>query len=101
MKKILFLIFIFTNIYAQINLDINSFSADFTQEISDENNKIVKYVGKINAKKPKLAMWSYSKPVEKKVYIEKNSVVVIEPELEQIIIRKLHDDFDIFVWMLF
>ena len=95
--KFLYLMFIFFNIsvYA-ISLDFDTFKADFIQQINDQNNKIVKYKGVVYAKKPSQAMWVYKKPINKTVYIDNTSVTTIEPDLEQVIIRKIHDDFNIF-----
>ncbi len=98
MKKTFFALVLFasTHLFGGILLNLTSFKADFTQQINDKENKIVTYEGKIYAKKTFLAFWHYTKPVQKDIYIDKISVVVVEPELEQVIIRKIHEDFDIF-----
>ncbi len=96
MKKVFGFLMTIQTLFGAILLDLTSFEADFTQAIHDESQKVVKYEGHLYAKKPYMAKWIYSKPVEKEVFVEKNSVVVIEPDLEQVVIRKIHDDFDIF-----
>lgn len=96
MKKALLILLFLSDLFAEIVLDFSSFQADFIQQIDDESKKIVKYYGKIYAKKPKTALWKYTKPIQKDVYIKGRSVVIVEPELEQVIMRRIKDDFDIF-----
>jgi len=96
MKKTLILLLFLTDLFAEIPLHFSSFQADFIQQIDDESKKIVKYYGKVYAKKPKTALWKYTKPIQKDVYINNNAVVIVEPELEQVIMRHVKSDFDIF-----
>lgn len=77
-------------------LDINSFEADFNQIITDDKGKELSYSGHIVASKPQYALWSYKEPVEKNVYITPRQVTVVEPEIEQVIIRRISSDFDFF-----
>ena len=95
-KTFLLFFLISTALFGEIPLRFSSFQADFVQQIDDQDNKIVKYYGKIYAKKPKIALWQYTKPIVKNVYINDDAVVIVEPELEQVIMRKIQDDFDIF-----
>ena len=76
--------------------DITSFDADFMQKITDDKNKVLTYKGHITASKPQNAFWNYISPIEKNVYITKFDVTIVEPELEQVIIRKVSNDFDFF-----
>ncbi len=97
MKKNFFLLSIlFISSYGEILSNLNSFSANFIQKIDDKENKIITYKGKMYAKKPQTALWQYLKPIQKDVYINNHTVTVIEPELEQVILRDLQDDFNIF-----
>jgi len=96
MKQVLILLFLLSDLFAGIPLNFSSFEADFVQQINDESKKIVKYYGKVYAKKPKTALWKYIKPIKKDVYINDNAVVIVEPELEQVILRRIAGDFDIF-----
>ena len=96
MKKALLLLLFLSDLFAGIPLNFSSFQADFIQQIDDESKKIVKYYGKVYAKKPKTALWKYTKPIKKDVYINDNAVVIVEPELEQVIMRHINGDFDIF-----
>jgi len=94
-QKILPLLFA-TVCFANLN-DINSFEADFVQKIVDDTNKTILYYGHIKAKKPQYALWKYTKPITKSVYILDNKAVIVEPDLEQAIIKKIGKNFDFFV----
>jgi outer membrane lipoprotein carrier protein len=74
--------------------DLQSFHAHFVQTITDENNKSIVYRGTLWAQRPDSALWHYRKPVEKSIYIRSGEVVVIEPDLEQAIVRRLNEDID-------
>jgi len=94
--KYLFLaILINIQLFASFN-NINSFEADFTQDITDDKGKTLTYSGHITALKPQSVRWSYIKPVTKEVYIDKFEVTIVEPEIEQVIIKKLESSFDFF-----
>ena len=95
MKSILFVLFISTFSFASIN-NINSFEADFKQIITDEKDKKLTYSGHILASKPQNALWNYTKPVKKKIYIQGHIVTIVEPEIEQVIRRELSSDFNFF-----
>lgn len=95
MKYLLTILLIFTQAYASLDA-INSFEADFKQTVTDDKNKVLTYNGHVIASKPQKALWTYTKPVEKNVYINAYSVVIVEPELEQAIIRRIESKFDFF-----
>lgn len=76
-------------------IDISFFEADFTQEIIDDKGKALRYDGHVKAAKPQSSLWQYIHPVEKNIYINKSEVVIVEPELEQVILKKISNDFDI------
>lgn len=95
MKFIIFLQILFSLATSSV-LDINSFEADFNQIITDDKGKELSYSGHIIATKPQYALWAYKKPVEKNVYITPRYVTVVEPEIEQAIIRKIASNFDFF-----
>ena len=77
-------------------IDIDSFEADFNQTITDDKGQKLSYSGHIIASKPQYALWSYKSPIQKNVYITPRYVTVVEPEIEQAIIRKIASDFDFF-----
>jgi len=95
MKRLLFLALLATSGQAQIT-NINYFEANFTQSIVDDQNKTITYIGHVKAAKPQYALWQYTSPVDKKVYILPHKVIVVEPELEQAIIKKIGGNFDFF-----
>lgn len=73
----------------------DTMQADFVQTITDDKNTTITYRGDMLAKRPNMAMWHYSEPFEKTVYIAANSVTIVEPELEQAIVKKLDSSIDI------
>ena len=75
---------------------VSTFSADFEQRITDDQNKSIVYKGHIQTKRPNMALWNYVTPVEKQIYIREYKVVIIEPDLEQAIIKKVRNDIDLF-----
>ena len=95
MKYIIALQIMFTMAISSV-LEINSFEADFNQVITDDKGKELSYSGHIVASRPQYALWSYKEPVKKKVYITPRYVTVVEPEIEQAIVRKIASDFDFF-----
>ena len=75
---------------------INTLSADFEQRITDDQNKSIVYRGHMQAKRPNMARWDYRTPVEKQLFIREHQVVILEPVLEQAIIKNVSSDIDIF-----
>jgi outer membrane lipoprotein carrier protein len=73
----------------------NTMQADFVQTITDDKNSTITYRGDMLAKRPNMTMWHYKEPVEKNVYISAQNVTVVEPELEQAIVKKLDGSIDI------
>ena len=65
--------------------------SDFIQKVTNEQHKTITYEGKFYATKEKKALWIYDKPVAKKIYFNNTKVVIIEPELEQVIITTLEN----------
>ncbi len=95
MKFFLLLIFLSLSLFANF-IKLHSFSANFQQIITDEQNKKLIYTGLLQAKEPQSALWLYKTPVKKSIYIRENRVVIIEPELEQVIIKHIPANFDFF-----
>ena len=95
MKYLIITLLFFTQGYASLDL-INSFEADFTQSVTDEKNKVLVYSGHVMASKPQKALWKYIKPIEKNVYINAYSIVIVEPEIEQAIVKRIESNFDFF-----
>ena len=95
MKHNFLLILLSCSAFANIN-NISSFEADFKQSIVDDQNKTIIYNGHIQAQKPQYALWKYTNPIQKSVYILLNKVVMVEPDLEQAIIKNIDSNFDFF-----
>ncbi|MBN2816935.1 MAG: outer-membrane lipoprotein carrier protein LolA [Campylobacterales bacterium] len=95
MRYTLLLTLFFSLAFSDIT-KLNSFEAEFIQTITDEKGKELSYSGKLKAKKPQFAFWSYETPIEKRVYIEKGRITIVEPEIEQVIVRNIRSDFDFF-----
>lgn len=95
MKSILVILMFLSQAFASIN-NINTFEADFTQTITDEKNTVLAYGGHMLASKPQNVRWNYLKPVKKDIYISKFEVTIVEPEIEQVIFRKIESDFNFF-----
>lgn len=81
--------------FAEI-LNINSFEADFTQTVINSEASKLYYTGHIKAEKPLYALWDYSTPSSKFIYILDNKVTIIEPDLEQVIIKNIGTTIDFF-----
>ena len=69
--------------------DFETISSDFKQTITNEENSSIVYEGSFYASTQAKALWIYKSPIDKKIYFNKNRVVIIEPELEQVIITNL------------
>jgi outer membrane lipoprotein carrier protein len=95
MKKYIFLLPFATSLLA-FTTNIQTFSADFTQTIVNDNNTTIKYSGNLIAKAPDKAKWSYLKPIKKYVYVNGGKMVIVEPELEQAIITRIGDTLAFF-----
>lgn len=93
MKSIIFLLLIFEFSFASL-IDTKSFDADFKQVVTDEHGKKLEYTGHLKALSPRYALWEYETPMKKSIYINPSRITIIEPEIEQVIIRKLSLDFD-------
>ncbi|MCW8838494.1 MAG: LolA-like outer membrane lipoprotein chaperone [Thiovulaceae bacterium] len=95
MKLFLITLVFMAQTYASL-FEINTFEADFIQSITDEKNKVLRYTGHIIASKPKSATWQYLSPIEKNIYIHNFEATIVEPEIEQVIIRRIESEFDFF-----
>jgi len=95
MKHLFLYLMLSTFLFGSLE-NINSFQADFTQTVTDDKGKVLSYSGKVIASKPQNALWNYLSPVSKDIYINSYSITVVEPEIEQVIIRKIESNFDFF-----
>lgn len=95
MKHIFLLLILVSEIFAFFGT-LETFKADFSQSITDDKNKTLNYNGTIIASKPQNVVWNYIEPIKKDIYISKYNVVIVEPEIEQVIIRKIEFNLDFF-----
>ena len=95
MKYLVIMIFSISSLFA-FGDSIQSFQANFVQKITDEEDKVLTYEGKIHSKRPNFVLWHYTKPINKKIYINNKRAVIVEPELEQAIIKQLKGEIDFF-----
>jgi len=96
MKHLLATLLCSTLSFASLN-NINSFEANFIQSVTDDKNTSLNYSGYLAAQKPQNAVWNYLEPIKKDVFISEYSVTIVEPEIEQVIIRKIESNFDFFM----
>ena len=96
MKQLLMTMLCSSLSFAAID-NINSFEAEFTQSVTNDKNTSLNYMGFVSAKKPQYAVWNYMEPIKKNVYIGKHSVTIVEPEIEQVIIKRIESNFDFFM----
>lgn len=94
MRLLLITLLTLTSLYG-IGENTVTMQANFTQTITNDKNKTITYSGEMLAKRPNLTKWHYSKPVDKTVYITTSNVTIIEPELEQAIVKQLENSIDI------
>lgn len=78
MKKIILLCLV-ASLWA---IDFKNTQMSFVQSITNDENKTIKYSGKVFVDEDKI-VWRYQKPIEKDVYFANNRIIVIEKELEQ------------------
>ncbi len=93
MVKTLLLFFVITYSFAKINTA--SFTADFNQSVTNDQNKTLHYTGKVYYLYPDKIRWVYETPVKKEIIVKNRTVTVIEPELEQALIKKIKDEIQL------
>ncbi|MGM0622597.1 MAG: LolA-like outer membrane lipoprotein chaperone [Campylobacterota bacterium] len=57
--------------------------ADFTQTVTNEHDQTIKYSGKIYVQMPHDSKWVYTKPAPKSICVSKQSITIVERDLEQ------------------
>jgi len=73
------------------SLNIQTLESNFKQSITNDQNAKIVYTGKMYAAQAKnQALWEYDTPIVKKIYYKDGKLVIIEPELEQVIYAKLN-----------
>jgi len=96
LKKILIFVLVIKTMSLANEFDkLKTFEASFIQTITNPSGNKVQYNGLIYIKEPSQIKWQYNNPIEKFVYIKRNTVTIIEPELEQAIVTKLDQEINI------
>ena len=73
------------------SLNIQTLESNFRQSITNDQNAKIVYTGKMYATQTKnQALWEYNSPIIKQIYYKSGKLVIIEPELEQVIFAKLN-----------
>lgn len=91
----IFMFFLSLHLHANTLLDVKTFESDFEQKIVNSTGKEIVYQGKVYIKEPAKILWKYQTPIEKNVYVITNIAIVDEPELEQVIYTKLHNEVNL------
>lgn len=89
MKRVIFLLSVLLsiNLFASFE-EMNSFHSNFRQTVTSDGESIV-YSGELYIKKPHLLFWKYVEPVNKSIYINRDTFIMIEPDLEQVIVKNI------------
>lgn len=76
-------------------LKFQTLSSDFQQIVKNKSSSEIIYKGDLKIKGNDKIKWNYKSPIKKNIYINKNKVIVDEPELEQVIISSLNNELNI------
>jgi len=68
----------------------------FTQTITNSSNSKIIYNGNLYIDNNSNILWRYTKPIRKDVYINDLNVMIVEPELEQVITSKISEELNLF-----
>jgi len=68
--------------------NVSNFQSKFRQTITSDGKDII-YEGELYIKRPSSVLWLYQKPIRKSIYIRDHSLFMIEPDLEQVIIKSI------------
>lgn len=78
----------------QLLAPINSLSADFTQNIKDQDNNVYqRLTGNLSLKKPNQLRWNVVTPTAQLIISDGERVWLFDPDLEQVIIQSFSADF--------
>jgi outer membrane lipoprotein carrier protein len=78
----------------QLLSPINSLSADFTQQIKDQdNNEYQRLTGNLSMMKPNSLRWNVVAPMAQLVVSDGTLVWLYDPDLDQVVVQSFSDDF--------
>ncbi len=82
---------LFADISYCSGLSIKTIKSDFKQTVINEKKSKITYKGSMIATAEKnLALWKYNSPIHKKIYYTgEGKLIMVEPELEQVVFAKL------------
>ena len=83
MKLLLGMIMMSVALFSGIELP-ESFTADFTQMVTNPKKKVITYSGKVLFSDKKHFKWSYLKPTRKEVCTDGKELLVVDHDLEQV-----------------
>ncbi|EAL3922201.1 LolA-like outer membrane lipoprotein chaperone [Campylobacter upsaliensis] len=86
MKFFILLSLIYGFVFAY-DLNYENYTSKFTQSVSSKNSQF-DYKGHFVLEKDR-AFWSYESPSKKEIYINKNEIVIVEHDLEQVSFARL------------
>jgi outer membrane lipoprotein carrier protein len=93
--KVLIISFFLANVLFGNILDFKTLHTSFKQIVKNRSGNEIVYQGELKIKGNDKILWSYKIPIVKNVYINKNQVIIDEPELEQAITSTLNDELNI------
>lgn len=94
MKLLLWVFTTFTLLIAEAIPLPQSFTADFTQIVTNPKKKVITYEGQIYFSNPSQLKWNYTKPTQKEVCVEGHQMVLVDHDLEQVSYLVIDKEFD-------
>ena len=94
MKVLIITLFLGDILFGAI-LEFQTLSTNFIQTVKNKSAKEIVYKGEFKAKGKDKVLWKYQKPIVKNIYIDKNRVIIDEPDLEQAITSTLSDELNL------
>jgi outer membrane lipoprotein carrier protein len=93
--KVLSILVLFISVCFANIIEFKSYQAKFTQSITNASGNTISYNGNIKIKGEDKILWQYQTPTIKNVYIANNTIAIVEPELEQVILSTLNEKLNI------
>jgi outer membrane lipoprotein carrier protein len=81
--------------YADTLILPENFKADFTQKITNTNDKIIHYEGKVYFSDESALKWEYTIPTQKEVCTNVYELIVVDHDLEQVSRYTMDKEFNL------
>jgi outer membrane lipoprotein-sorting protein len=94
-KKIILYFGLINSVLFGIELPTD-YKCNFQQTIQEKKNNKIQYNGILYYENKKNIKWKYLEPISKEIIIKNNKIFIIEPDLEQVIIKKNNSNKNIF-----